>query len=239
VDPVGVTARAPAAGRRAREHRRQAWSGRCRRTGRTGLNVSHRATVGEGPAATGTSAGIVLRGARIISSFGEEFTEWLAAETPQLLRTAYVMTCNRHDAWDLVQETVFRVASRWDRLKDQEPGAYASTVMARLNIDRFRRARKELLFPLVTDSARRQELPAVIDDDGLDENLVKAIKRLTPKQRTAIVLRYVNDLDTNTIAQEMNCSAATVRTHLSRGLETLRQSYHEVRQPYQGALSHE
>jgi len=45
------------------------------------------------------------------------------------------------DAWDLLQEAVIRVAARWDDLKDQNPGGYASTVMSRLNVDRFRRAR--------------------------------------------------------------------------------------------------
>jgi len=160
---------------------------------------------------------------------GKEFTRWLEAETPQLLRMAYLLTGNPHDAWDLLQETVFRVALRWDRLKDQEPGRYASTVMSRLNIDRFRKARRELLFPLV-DQFRHRELPAEIDSAQIDGELVKAIRRLTPKQRTAVVLRYVGDLDTPTIASQMNCSAATVRTHLSRGLESLRRSYQEREQ---------
>lgn len=55
----------------------------------------------------------------------EAFEEFVAAETPRLLRIAFALTGNRHDAWDLVQETLVRVGSRWSRLSLDNPGAYA------------------------------------------------------------------------------------------------------------------
>jgi RNA polymerase sigma factor (sigma-70 family) len=70
-----------------------------------------------------------------------------------------------------------------------------------------------------------------MDVETIDEALVEALRKLTPKQRTAVVLRYVNDLDTETIARHLNCSVATVRTHLSRGLQTLRESYEYSKPP--------
>ena len=146
------------------------------------------------------------------------------------------MTGNRDDAWDLFQETVLRVAPRWDRLRDQQPGAYASTVMARLNVDRFRRIRRELLSAVRIGTQERRDVPVVVDegDAGLDRDLVAAMETLTPNQRTAVVLRYVLDLDTADIADRMHCSAATVRTHLSRGLDRLRRASASTHQTYQG-----
>src|SRR4051812_38868855 len=53
---------------------------------------------------------------------GAGFEEFAAAETPRLLRIAYGLTGNPHDAWDLVQESLVRVAARWHRLVDGSPG---------------------------------------------------------------------------------------------------------------------
>jgi DNA-directed RNA polymerase specialized sigma24 family protein len=53
--------------------------------------------------------------------------------------------------------------------------------------------------------------------------LVEALATLTPRQRTAVVLRYVLDLDLAGIAREMDCSVGTAKSHLSRGLDRLRE----------------
>ena len=73
-----------------------------------------------------------------------DFDEFAAAETPRLLRVAYGLTGNPHDAWDLVQESLVRVGVRWRRLRSQNPGGYAQTVLVRLDVDRHRRLRREV-----------------------------------------------------------------------------------------------
>jgi DNA-directed RNA polymerase specialized sigma24 family protein len=45
---------------------------------------------------------------------------------------------------------------------------------------------------------------------------------LTPRQRTAVVLRFVDDLALAGIAREMGCSLGTAKSHLSRGPQRLR-----------------
>ncbi|HCB05508.1 MAG TPA: SigE family RNA polymerase sigma factor, partial [Nocardioides bacterium] len=98
------------------------------------------------------------------------------------------------------------------------PAAYARTVMVRLNIDRIRRLRREL--PM----AQRPEPVVPVQLVGeLDGWLIDALATLSPRQRTAVALRYVEDLDVRAIAERMGCSEGTVRSQLSRATERLRE----------------
>ncbi len=79
---------------------------------------------------------------------------FVAAEMAMLLGFARVLTGNSHDAWDLVQDTLLRMRIRWARIdRGGNPAAYARTTMARLNNDRLRRLRRELLTSSPGDSA--------------------------------------------------------------------------------------
>lgn len=147
----------------------------------------------------------------------EEFADFATVQAPALLGLAHALTADPHDAWDLTQETLARIGERWARMRFDEPAAYARTVMVRLNIDRIRRLRREL--PLLT----RSDEPAPVQVVGeLDGWLVEALGTLSPRQRTALALRYVEDLDVRTIADRMGCSEGTVKSQLSRGTERLR-----------------
>lgn len=50
----------------------------------------------------------------------------------------------------------------------------------------------------------------------------QAITRLAERQKACIVLRYYEDLPEPQIAQVLNCSVGTVKSHLSRALARLR-----------------
>ena len=146
-----------------------------------------------------------------------DFADFAAVQTQALLGFAHALTANPHDAWDLTQETLARLAERWGRTRFEEPAAYARTVMVRLNIDRIRRLRRELPSP----GGRHEQAP--VEVVGRSEAwLVDALASLSPRQRTALALRYVEDLDVRSIAERMGCSEGTVKSQLSRGTERLR-----------------
>lgn len=146
------------------------------------------------------------------------FDEFVNANTAKLLGFAYALTGNPHDAWDLTQETLARIAQKWQTSID-EPRAYARTVMVHLNIDRIRRLKRE--FPSL--SASRETVTEDLSIEGDSQWLSDALVTLSPRQRTALALRYVEDLDIAGIACKMNCSAGTAKSHLSRGTNRLRQ----------------
>ncbi len=154
---------------------------------------------------------------------GRDFADFVAAQARPLLGFAHALTADPHDAWDLTQETLARMGERWDRSSFEEPAAYARTVMTRLNIDRIRRLRREHPFA----SARTEEEPPVEVVGELDGWLLEALATLSPRQRTALALRYVEDLDVRGIAERMGCSEGTVKSQRSRGTERLREHARE------------
>jgi RNA polymerase sigma-70 factor (sigma-E family) len=145
------------------------------------------------------------------------FEEFVAVETPRLLGLAYALTGNPHDAWDLVQESLVRVGVRWRRLAAQNPGGYARTTLVRLNIDRARRRRREVLGQVPERTAPVEQAY------HLDRLLLDALGALPPQQRAAVVLRVIEDLDHAGIADRLGCSVGTARSHLSRGLARMRE----------------
>ena len=53
---------------------------------------------------------------------GESFTAYVAARTPALSRTAYLLCGDAHHAEDLVQSALFQAAKAWHRIEgDPEP----------------------------------------------------------------------------------------------------------------------
>src|SRR4051794_38772818 len=153
---------------------------------------------------------------------GAGFEEFATAQAGPLLGLAHALTADPHDAWDLTQETLARIGERWSRTRFDEPAAYARTVMVRLNIDRIRRLKREL--PLLHRADEASPARVVGELDGW---LVDALHTLTPRQRTSLALRYVEDLDVRSIAERMGCSEGTVKSQLSRGTERLREHARE------------
>jgi RNA polymerase sigma factor (sigma-70 family) len=53
--------------------------------------------------------------------------------------------------------------------------------------------------------------------------LRQAMARLSPRQRAAVYLRYFEDLPERSVAELLGCSVGSVKQHVRRGLDTLRQ----------------
>jgi RNA polymerase sigma-70 factor (sigma-E family) len=138
-----------------------------------------------------------------------------------LLRTAILLTSDRHAAEDLYQETLHRLFVRWSRVDN--PGGFCRQVMHNLVIDvaraRRRRPRElELLDydnkdPRSGDPASAAELrPAVL----------AALDTLTVQQRAVVVLRYFEDLSQDEVAEMLGVSPGTVKSTASRAVAQLR-----------------
>jgi DNA-directed RNA polymerase specialized sigma24 family protein len=74
----------------------------------------------------------------------------------------------------------------------------------------------------LAETSRRPRVAAGPEDDRPDELLWTRVAALPERQRTAVVLKYVADLDHPTIARVLDTSPAMSRRLVSDALSTLR-----------------
>jgi RNA polymerase sigma-70 factor (sigma-E family) len=151
------------------------------------------------------------------------FDEFVAASAASLLRTAYLITADRGEAEDLVQECLLRVQRRWRRISAMDqPLAYARRVLVRLAVrDSQQRERRHAeLGSNVVESASTS---VALDFVGVRDEVRAALGQLTPRQRATLVLRYFHDLSEAQIAEALGCSTGTVKSTTSRSLSQLRE----------------
>lgn len=147
------------------------------------------------------------------------FGEFVTGSLPALLRFGHVLTGNRQEAEDLVQEALAKSLRRWRRVTADDPRAYVRRVMVNTHQTRWRRWGSRVELGDVPEAA--------VDDAGLRrsqewDTLRRALARLPSGQRTVLVLRYLEDLPDSSIAALLGCRPGTVRSRASRGLAALR-----------------
>lgn len=146
-----------------------------------------------------------------------DFREFVEVRYGDLLRTAYLLTGDRHAAQDLVHEALLKVMRHWRRV--DEPMAYVRRAMVNERTSRWRRiGLRELLPGILPDRPGSDEADAVVERD----ELLTALQRLPARMRAVLVLRYWEDLSEVDIAAELGCSVGTVKSQAARGLARLR-----------------
>jgi RNA polymerase sigma-70 factor (ECF subfamily) len=132
----------------------------------------------------------------------------------------YRIVRNVDDAQDLTQEAFIKALQRQDQLKDIEKASHwLSRIASNTAIDFLRRNGKVnfcdvdgLIEPLSEPSPSPEQ--AVLRTEHrayLDQGLTM----LTDRERTALLLRDVEGLPADEVAEHMQCSKATVRSHIA------------------------
>jgi RNA polymerase sigma factor (sigma-70 family) len=125
------------------------------------------------------------------------------------------------DADDCFQETFISALDAYPRLRaDSNLHAWVLTIAHRKALDAHR-----------ARSQRAQPVPDVaeISDGSInavgprDDGLWSAVHGLPPRQRSAVLLRYVGDLPHRDIAKAIGCSEDAARRSLHEGLTKLRE----------------
>jgi RNA polymerase sigma-70 factor (sigma-E family) len=152
---------------------------------------------------------------------GADFDEFVIGRSSALLRTAILLTGDRHDAEDLVQTALLRVARHWSRALDN-PEAYTRRVLVNLAYDRSRyRKRRPEQLGSPPDRAATDNYGGLIDDR---EDLLRLLRQLPDRQRATVVLRYWEDLSVAETAQILGCTEGTVKSATSKALAHLREA---------------
>jgi len=154
-----------------------------------------------------------------------DFENFVAHNTDALLRTAYLIVSDLPEAEDLVQETLLELARRWHRVRRMDhPVAYARRILVNLALggaDRRSRRRRELTGEALAD---RRDVQGESNSIETQDELMRALAALPPRQRTVLVLRYFLDLPETEVAAAFKCSLGTVKSTASRGLARLEQT---------------
>lgn len=140
-----------------------------------------------------------------------DFESLFAEAAPGVWRTMLVFTGGRRDvAEEATAEAFARALAHSAGIRDPLPWIYRTAF--RLAKEELQRERRPLVTPDV-----------VVDVPAGTGEVIRALQRLSPNQRMAVILRHEADLSIDEVARRMGIAPATVRVHLFRARARLRQ----------------
>jgi RNA polymerase sigma-70 factor (sigma-E family) len=154
----------------------------------------------------------------------QDFAEYFVARRDAVRRSAYLLCGDWHRADDLAQTAFVALHRRWRKIRDRGAlDAYVRRTLVRAVIDESRRPWRRERFV--------DELPEVAQSDGeignavaTREALLDGLRRVPPRQRAVLVLRFLEGLDVAATAVALKCSEGTVKSQTARGLTALREA---------------
>jgi RNA polymerase sigma-70 factor (sigma-E family) len=149
------------------------------------------------------------------------------AHLPGLLRYATVLVGDPHTAADLVQEVLLRAHVRWGRIVLMDrPDLYLRRMVTNEHLSWRRRWHVRTVRPAADEVLAAHAEVAGDHAAGVSEEdaMWRRLEGLPGRQRSVLVLRYYEGLSDVEIAAVLGTSGATVRSHASRALATLRRA---------------
>ena len=160
----------------------------------------------------------------------------------KLYKVAYALLGSRQDAEEVVQDTFLRAYRALQAFRGEsslETWLHRITVnLARNKYQWNHRRGSDLNVSLSADGGdtggesgaeseqdvpdRRMEPDLVLEQGEIGTNIMKALNSLPDNLRETMLLRHVDDMPYEQIAQKLDCKVGTVKSRLSRGREMLR-----------------
>jgi len=134
-----------------------------------------------------------------------------------LFGALYLITRNRHEAEEIMQDAFPKVLERWERVGSlADPVGYLYRTAMNLFRKRWKRASR-VLTRTVGLGPRDEEISQI--ETRVD--VVRAVGSLSPRQRAAIVLTDLLDFDSVEAGRMLGIAPGTARMHASRGRAAL------------------
>ena len=136
-----------------------------------------------------------------------------------LFAIAYGILQNREEAEDVVQDSLIKAwKMRW-RVRDPEKFPAWLSMIARHRAHDVFRKRRPLALAHETIETTKDDTPHTI---AMDEQLHSALATLPELHRTALALRYFEEMDYQTIENRLGLTNGALRGILGRALAALR-----------------
>ena len=129
----------------------------------------------------------------------------------------YRIVNNVADAQDLTQEAFIKALQHQEQLKDEQKAAHwLSRIATNTAIDFLRRNGRATFCEIEYAPESHEDTPEQLALQGEHrEYLEDGLRLLSPRERAALMLRDVEGLPAEEVARQLNCSKATVRSHIA------------------------
>lgn len=164
-----------------------------------------------------TENGPVASNPSMAETTNASFEDLYRSDFRQVLGLAYVLTGNRSAAEEITQEAFTAAYRQWNKVSSYDsPGAWVRRVVCNHAASSLRKGLREVR-ALLRLSARIQDISL----DRSDYEFWQTVRQLPTRQAQAIALHYLEDLTVEQIADVLDCSNGTVKTHLSRARQAI------------------
>jgi RNA polymerase sigma-70 factor (sigma-E family) len=158
----------------------------------------------------------------------DEFAEFARGAAPRLLKSAWLVCGDSHQAEDLVQSAMVKVYLRWPQLREGSPLAYARKCLFTAHVDTHRRTGRETA---VAETPEVRHHDQAWDDT---DEVVRLLATLPLRERQVVVMRHYAGLPEAHVADLLGISVGTVKSSASRGLARLREALARASSPKEG-----
>jgi RNA polymerase sigma-70 factor, ECF subfamily len=172
---------------------------------------------------------------QVIKGDQDAFGEIVEIYKNSVFQLCFRMLGNRHEAEDIAQEAFLRAYVNIKSFnQDLKFSTWLFRIATNLCIDRIRKKKPDYYLDAEVAGTEGLTMYSQIPSDTplpekelesleLQETVQKEILKLPEKYRSAILLKYIEDLSLNEISEILDLPLGTVKTRIHRGREALRQ----------------
>ncbi len=179
---------------------------------------------------------------RLVSAFKagrrESFDRLVELYSPRLYRAAFGLLGSKQDAEEVVQDAFVRAYRALDNFRgDSSFETWMHRIAVNLARNKFHwnRRRGEGLLTSISESQddngdwqeinlpdNRMRPDRSLENSEMENRIMKGLSELPDSLRETMVLRHLDDMPYEEIAEKLECKVGTVKSRLARGRELLK-----------------
>ena len=154
------------------------------------------------------------------------FEDLLKQHEKEIFRFARRMTGNSEDAADVLQETFLRAFKAFSKLPNEaNHRAWLYRIAGRqaLNLARSKKVRRAIPIEEALHLPERNgDLEALVETRRLARVLAGAVRKLSSRQRIALIQRKYEGLSYSEISEVLGCTQEAARAHVYQAMNKIR-----------------